>query len=262
MSLKDTTPRSRPQHPTPSKTPSITSTKSIYLTLYNFGSAILWANILIRTVLITGREGWGATEGKRWSFRDWGFGKVGGGKGGGFGRVGGGEVGVLYGEIGEVVKWTQTLALVEVLHSLFGIVRAPLLTTAMQVASRILLVWFIVSPFPHLTTTSPAYTTMLLAWSFTEVIRYSYFVFILNTSVPSLLQWLRYNGFFILYPLGIGSECWLIWRSVEGAEREWGRWAGWVLWGVLAAYVPGAWVLYGHMMGQRRRVMRGKGKAK
>ncbi len=38
-----------------------------------------------------------------------------------------------------------------------------------------------------------------------------------------------------MYPLGIGSECWLIWLA-SGVGPEW---YGWALWGVLGAYVPG-----------------------
>lgn len=63
----------------------------------------------------------------------------------------------------------------------------------MQVASRILLVWAIADQFPFTVAESPAYSTMLLAWSTTEVIRYTYFVFVLTGRVPAVLQWLRYG---------------------------------------------------------------------
>ena len=69
--------------------------------------------------------------------------------------------------------------------------RAPLFTTAMQVASRLLLVWGIGYAFPATTRYSPAYSSMLIAWSVTEVIRYGYFVFALTDSVPKVWTWLR-----------------------------------------------------------------------
>ena len=72
-----------------------------------------------------------------------------------------------------------------------GLVRAPFFTTAMQVASRLLLVWGIGYNFPNTTGTSPAYSSMLIAWSVTEVIRYSYFVFVLGGGVPRVWTWLR-----------------------------------------------------------------------
>ncbi len=139
-----------------------------------------------------------------------------------------------------------------------GIVRAPLLTTVMQVASRFLLVWGIALYFPESTSASPAYTTMLLAWSATEVIRYGYFAFSLYFgSVPSWLTWLRYNTFFVLYPMGISSECWLVYSAIAPAGRHYGKELVWALWAILAIYVPGAYVLYTHMMAQRKKVLKG-----
>lgn len=95
---------------------------------------------------------------------------------------------------------------------------------------------------------------MLLAWSATEVIRYSYFVFFLNGSVPSVLQWLRfvvvilshgialmiyrYNTFFLLYPMGISSEMWLVYKAAGPAAKRDER-LPYVLYGILGLYVPG-----------------------
>lgn len=81
-----------------------------------------------------------------------------------------------------------------------GLVRAPLFTTAMQVASRLLLVWGIGYAFPQTTRFSPAYSSMLLAWSVTEVIRYGYFALALSASVPRVWTWLRYVSL-SLFPL-------------------------------------------------------------
>jgi very-long-chain (3R)-3-hydroxyacyl-CoA dehydratase len=159
--------------------------------------------------------------------------------------------------MGSGVEWLSTNA--DMLDNL-GIVRSPLLTTLMQVSSRFLLVHLIAHPFPTTTRTSPAYTTMLLAWSVTEVIRYSYFVFTLSgVGVPALWQWLRYNTFLVLYPMGVSSECWLVWKASQvvgdwaGVKGEYWRYA---MWAVLAVYVPGIWVLFTHMLKQRGRVMR------
>ncbi len=105
----------------------------------------------------------------------------------------------------------------------------------MQVCSRLLLVWLVVNPYPQETSTSPFYSTMLVAWSATEVIRYSYFVLNLRGWVPGFVTWLRYNAFYVMYPLGIGSECWLIWLASGVAPA----WYGWALWAILGAYVPG-----------------------
>lgn len=59
----------------------------------------------------------------------------------------------------------------------------------------------------------------------------------------------------MLYPLGISSECWLIWSAIEPARAIRQEFA-WALQAVLLVYIPGSYVLFTHMMAQRRKVMR------
>lgn len=108
----------------------------------------------------------------------------------------------------------------------------------MQVSSRLLLIWAVIDRYPAPTAPSPFYSFMLLAWSVTEVIRYSYFVWNLQgNGVPGFVTWLRYNTFYVLYPIGISSECALIWKASVLAERP----VQLVFWGLLGVYVPGKW---------------------
>lgn len=116
-----------------------------------------------------------------------------------------------------------------------GLVRSPILTTLMQVSSRLLLVWPVVNGHPRATAPSPAYSSMLLAWSITEIIRYSYFVTNLRGDVPSFLTWLRYNTFYVLYPVGIASEMFLIFKASEVTQKMW----QWMFLAILLAYIPG-----------------------
>ena len=106
---------------------------------------------------------------------------------------------------------TQSLAALEILHSLTGLVRAPLATTAMQVSSRLLLVWGIMYPFraggPAVAGEAGivgaegrgvqmgdyAFLGCLVAWGITECIRYGFFVLSLSgVGVPGWWTWLRY----------------------------------------------------------------------
>lgn len=107
----------------------------------------------------------------------------------------------------------------------------------MQVSSRLLLVWPIVNTWPFLAL-SPFYSSMLIAWSVTEVIRYSYFALSLAGALPALLTWVRYSTFYILYPMGITSECMLIYGAT-GPAGELGAFGPVVLYAILAIYVPG-----------------------
>ena len=79
---------------------------------------------------------------------------------------------------------------------------------------------------------------MLVAWSVTEVIRYSYFALTLSGVQPQLLTWLRYNTFFVLYPLGIISEVVEVYLATEAAG-ELGDIYKWALYAIMAIYVPG-----------------------
>lgn len=154
----------------------------------------------------------------------------------------------------------QSLALLEVIHVIVGLVRSPLPTTAMQVASRLLLVWGIVARFPN-THANPVYTTMVLAWSLTEVPRYAFYALgLTGAAAPQWLTWLRYTTFYVLYPLGAGSEAMLMLSTVP----EW-RKGGWQRFGVedwarsvlFAIWWPGLYVMYTYMMQQRRKVLGG-----
>jgi very-long-chain (3R)-3-hydroxyacyl-CoA dehydratase len=107
----------------------------------------------------------------------------------------------------------------------------------MQVASRFLLVWLIVDPFPFLAK-SAGYSSMLLAWSVTEVIRYSFFTLSLSGILPKALAWLRYNTFYVLYPLGISSEVYLMYLALEPAGRLRTEYK-WFIQLIMGIYVPG-----------------------
>ncbi|KAK8933034.1 hypothetical protein H634G_07275 [Metarhizium anisopliae BRIP 53293] len=194
--------------------------KDAYLILYNFASAVAWSVVLGRTLAVLYLRGPVA----------------------------------VYAVVGEWTKWTQTVAIMEILHSLLGVVRAPVSTTVMQVFSRLLLVWPVVNTWPFLAL-SPFYTSMLVAWSVTEVVRYSYFALSLAGALPSFLTWLRYSMFYILYPMGITSECMLVYAAT-GPAAERSSFAPWALYAILAIYVPGSYVLFTHMMKQRSKVLR------
>ncbi|CEJ60800.1 hypothetical protein PMG11_09357 [Penicillium brasilianum] len=163
---------------------------------------------------------------------------------------------------------TQSLALLEVLHSLVRLVRAPFITTAMQVASRLLVVWGILVPFGGEIVGARgtqvgdyAYLGCVAAWGITEVIRYGFFAITLSGgNVPAWWTWLRYNTFYVLYPIGITSECTLIFKAL-GPAGELNPLFQYFLIAVLVIYVPGSYILYTHMIAQRRKVLRGKKRA-
>lgn len=184
------------------------------------------------------------------------------------------------------LKLAQTAALFEVLHAALGIVRSPVLITATQVASRLLVVWGIINLVPHATTTGSIellhvgnlhlkldLASLLVAWGLSEVIRYSFFAFKELGAAPYPALWLRYSGFIVLYPVGVASEVAMILLALPHIKEHkllsvampnpvnfaFSYYTAVLL--ALASYVPGLPLLYGYMLKQRRKVL-GKPKAK
>jgi len=172
----------------------------------------------------------------------------------------------LYAAIGPQVAFVQTFAVLEVVHVLLGLVRSPLATTMSQVASRIWLVWGIVEQYPE-TRTNPIYALMVFAWSMTEVIRYSFYVFALLGFEPYPLLWLRYTTFYILYPTGAPSEAMIMFSTLPSSSpfaSSWISGRSWSLrdYAIGALFViwwPGLYIMYTHMIRQRSKVL-GKGR--
>lgn len=123
---------------------------------------------------------------------------------------------------------------------------------------------------------------MLIAWATTEVIRYTYFALkqFGDSAVPYSLHWLRYSAFLILYPIGISSEVAMMYKALVGPAKGFASWYPYVLISILLGYIPGefesfyspfcvwetnsatgSFILYTHMLSQRRKQVGGAGKA-
>ncbi|KAJ6593839.1 PTPLA-domain-containing protein [Mycena capillaripes] len=166
-----------------------------------------------------------------------------------------------YPRIGGTVAIVQTCAILEVAHTLLGWVRSPLQTTAMQVASRLWIVWGIVQQF-DVARTSPLYTSAVLAWAITEVVRYSFYACSLLGYEPPLLLYLRYTMFYVLYPVGAGSEAFLSYATLPfpSGIPTLKSFAGWsapeyARAGLFLVWWPSLYQLYTHMIVQRRRIL-------
>ncbi|ETS76358.1 hypothetical protein PFICI_11745 [Pestalotiopsis fici W106-1] len=196
--------------------------KNGYLILYNAVSTVLWATVLGRTVgtnILRGPD-------------------------------------FVHFTTGDFVLWTQTLMIMDVLHALFGVVRSDPFTAAAQVASRYVAVWAVQYPFPELCS-SPIYSSMLFAWSLTEVIRYGYLALKLAGIEPYTFLWVRYSSYLVLYPVGILSEMGMMYLALGPAGHKFGQLYQAFLLACLGLIWPaGAYILIGHMNKQRRKVLR------
>ena len=175
----------------------------------------------------------------------------------------------LYSRIQLPLQLVQTLAAVELLHAALGLVRSGVLTTAMQLSSRLFVVWGVL----HLLPPSRSQLGLLLctlSWATVEVPRYLYYTVSLLSpqSVPWALTWLRYSLFMLLYPTGITGEvvsmiAALPWLSRHDAQLSLSMPNRlnfsfsylWFVYAVLAIYVPGSPFLFLNMWRQRSKVM-------
>ncbi|KAH9314575.1 hypothetical protein KI387_023202, partial [Taxus chinensis] len=120
----------------------------------------------------------------------------------------------VYEAVEKPLQLAQTAAILEILHGLVGLVRSPISATLPQIGSRLFVTWGILYSFPEVRT-SWLVSNLVLSWSLTEIIRYSFFG--LKEAFgysPSWLQWLRYSTFFLMYPTGISSEVGLIYTAL------------------------------------------------
>lgn len=174
----------------------------------------------------------------------------------------------------------QTAAVMEILHCAVGLVRSPLAITALQVASRLWIVWGIIVPVQRDTISSAVkitkvgdvslelnLLTLIVAWSLSELIRYSFFAMKEMGSVPYLSLWLRYSGFIVLYPLGVASELTMVYLALPyiKSSKMWNYpmpnalnfgfdyYIACLL--VCLVYIPGLPQLYGYLLKQRRKML-------
>ncbi|XP_024932631.1 very-long-chain (3R)-3-hydroxyacyl-CoA dehydratase PASTICCINO 2 isoform X4 [Ziziphus jujuba] len=129
--------------------------------------------------------------------------------------------GHVYKSVEKPLQLAQSAAVLEILHSLVGLVRSPITATLPQILGRLYITWGILWSFPGQTQTHILVSTLVFSWSITEVVRYSFF----GTKealgfAPSWLLWLRYSTFFLLHPIGVTSEIGLIYIALPDIKES------------------------------------------
>jgi len=167
------------------------------------------------------------------------------------------------------LKIAQTLAILEIVHTIIGIVPSNVLLTFFQVFSRIFVLWGVLNLSPP-AQVSAGVPLLLLAWSITEIIRYSYYVLHL-VGLASIIQWFRYTLFIALYPIGVTGELLCIFSTLEYVRQKniftiqmpnkfnVAFDYQYALIVIMLTYVPIFPQLYLHMFAQRRKILGGGG---
>ncbi len=115
---------------------------------------------------------------------------------------------------------------------------------------------------------------MLFAWTLTEIIRYAFYTLNLINLNLTLVTWLRYTLFIVLYPLGVTGELWCYFASLSAVKASglysmampnalnftFNLYVVFIL--VMLGYIPGFPPMYFHMFAQRRKIFGPQGKTK
>ncbi|XP_050673744.1 very-long-chain (3R)-3-hydroxyacyl-CoA dehydratase hpo-8 [Leptidea sinapis] len=168
------------------------------------------------------------------------------------------------------IKWTviifQNAAVLEIFNAAIGLVPSGILVVIMQVFSRVFLVCCSLL-VTHSATVSPGLPLCILAWSITEIVRYSYYGLNIMKAVPQPLMFLRYSTFLVLYPIGITGELLCMYYSLNeivdkqlftvSMPNAWNFIFNYYYFLIfyMLLYIPLFPVLFGHMLKQRRKML-------
>lgn len=189
-----------------------------YLTLYNAASAAAWTYFLVEFIRL-------------WSVKGT----------------------IPFHQTISLLCWVQSAAVLEILHALLKIVPSPVVSTAVQICSRLLVVWF--AGYHMRAGNNVGYVLISLAWSLSDLTRYVYYIAHLLGRAPAWLTWARYTFFLILYPLGTLGEMLMLWHARQMLIGANSKTMAWTLFFLLLAYPFGFVFMYGYMLRQRQKYL-------
>jgi very-long-chain (3R)-3-hydroxyacyl-CoA dehydratase len=154
-----------------------------------------------------------------------------------------------------MLNFAQGLAVFEVMNALFGFAGANWLLTAMQVASRLLIVvllnWIPMEILVERDVFS-GFAVVSIAWSVTEIVRALFYLTELFDKPLRSITFARYTFFILLYPIGVMGEFLIMHTFVSWREYSLDIFN--VALGIVAiSYFVFFPKLYGHMLKQRKK---------
>ncbi|KAE9593239.1 putative very-long-chain (3R)-3-hydroxyacyl-CoA dehydratase [Lupinus albus] len=125
-----------------------------------------------------------------------------------------------YASASHLISFLQCAAFLEVIHGAIGLVPSGALLPLMQWGGRTHFLLAVVAKL-HEVQELPSVFITFLAWSISEVIRYSHYAFSCTGNCPSSITYLRYTAFIVLYPLGVGpGELWLMYQALPIVKKN------------------------------------------
>ncbi|KAM4675921.1 very-long-chain (3R)-3-hydroxyacyl-CoA dehydratase 3 [Discoglossus pictus] len=113
----------------------------------------------------------------------------------------------------DMMYFCQTLAFLEIINPLIGLVKTGVVPAVMQVLGRNFILFIILGNLEEIQTKSAVFF-IFYVWSTIEVIRYPFYMLACIDTEWKLLTWIRYSIWIPLYPLGALSEAVAIVQSI------------------------------------------------
>lgn len=162
----------------------------------------------------------------------------------------------------------QNAAVLEIFHAALKFVQSNVMITTFQVFSRVMAVCGVLIPFQS-SQECFGLPLLLVAWTITEIIRYSYYAINIIGSVPYFIIWSRYTLFIVLYPIGVTGELLALYAAQDVVSRS-KQWTvempnnlnftfgyRYFLLFVMFMYIPVFPKMYLHMFSQRKKIIGG-----
>ncbi|KAF6990496.1 hypothetical protein CFC21_007680 [Triticum aestivum] len=108
-----------------------------------------------------------------------------------------------YAAAGDLICFLQTCAVLETVHAAVGLVPTSPFLVFLQWGGRTHFILALLRQTPEVQG-SPSVLITFMAWSISEVIRYSHYALTTLKVCPAWLTYLRYTAFIPLYSIGVG----------------------------------------------------------
>ncbi|KAH0620085.1 hypothetical protein JD844_014673 [Phrynosoma platyrhinos] len=105
----------------------------------------------------------------------------------------------------DVMYFSQMLAVMEIVNTLTGLVRAPLAPVLIQVSGRNFILFLVLGGEEEMQSKAVVFFVFYI-WSMTEIFRYPFYMLSCIDIEWKILTWIRYSIWIPLYPLGILAE--------------------------------------------------------
>jgi len=164
-----------------------------------------------------------------------------------------------YKNVGMVLFYSQSMALLEIAHAALKLAKSPVVPTTLQVMSRIVALYAIHNSENCQNQWGGG--IMMISWASVEVPRYLFYVMAIisgdsTKGTPYPLFWLRYSLFAVLYPTGITGELSVFFKAAADLTN-FGTGVRWYYGTFLPiVYFFGSPYMIFNMIGNRKRSMK------